>query len=115
MDNYNIKYRISEWTKDTLSNQEKIKFLNELKSIKDYIINIKIETNTKFNLPEVFIETTEGIIRAIQFSTFAPEVKELFPFIENNERFGNCYNFAYNNSLNLGLPNQIVTGYIWIQ
>lgn len=112
-DNYNIKYRISEWTKDTLSNQEKINFLNKLKSIKDYIINIKIETNTKFNSPEVFIETTEGIIRAIQFSSFVPEVKKLFPFIENNKRFGNCYDFAYNISLNLGLPNQIVTGYIY--
>jgi len=113
MDNYNIKYRISEWTKDELSNQEKIDFLNELKSLKDYIINIKIEANTKFNLPEVIIETTEGIIRAIQFSSFVPKVKDLIPFIENNKRFGKCYELAYNISLNLGLPNQIVTGYIY--
>lgn len=114
MDHYNIKYRISEWTKDTLSSQEKINFLNELKSLKDYIINVNIEINTKFNLPEVVIETTKGIIRAIQFSSFAPEVKKLFPFIENDQRFGNCYDFAYDISLNLGLPNQIVTGYIYM-
>lgn len=37
----------------------------------------------------------------------------MFPFIENNERFGNCYDFAYNISLNLGVSNQIVTGYIY--
>lgn len=113
MDNYNIKYRISEWTKDSLSNKEKIAFLNELRDLGDYILDIKVEKNEKFNLPEVKIETTEGIIQALQFSSVAPEVKNLFPFIKNNERFGNCYDFAYNISLNLGVPNQIVTGYIY--
>lgn len=34
MDNYNIKYRISEWTKKDLLNNEKINFLNELKNSK---------------------------------------------------------------------------------
>ena len=113
MDNYNIKYRISEWTKDSLSNKEKIVFLNELRDLGDYILDIKVEKNEKFNLPEVKIETTKGIIQAIQFSSVAPEVKNLFPFIESDKRFGNCYDFAYNISLNLGVPNQIVTGYIY--
>ncbi len=113
MDNYNIKYRISEWTKNSLSNKEKIAFLNELMDLGDYILDIKVEKNEKFNLPEVKIETTKGIIQAIQFSSVAPEVKNLFPFIESDKRFGNCYDFAYNISLNLGVPNQIVTGYIY--
>lgn len=113
MDNYNIKYRISEWTKNSLSNKEKIAFLNELRDLEDYILDIKVEKNEKFNLPEVKIETTKGIIQAIQFSSVAPEVKNLFPFIESDKRFGNCYDFAYNISLNLGVPNQIVTGYIY--
>ena len=113
MDNYNIKYRISEWTKDSLSNKEKIAFLNELRDLGDYILDIKVEKNEKFNLPEVKVETTKGVIRAIQFSSLAPEVKNLFPFIESDKRFGNCYDFAYNISLNLGVPNQIVTGYIY--
>ena len=113
MDNYNIKYRISEWTKNSLSNKEKIAFLNELRDLGDYILDIKVEKNEKFNLPEIKIETTKGIIQAIQFSSVAPEVKNLFPFIESDKRFGNCYDFAYNISLNLGVPNQIVTGYIY--
>lgn len=54
------------------------------------------------------------MIRAIQFSSLAPEVKNLFPFIESDKRFGNCYDFTYNISLNLGVPNQIVTGYIYM-
>lgn len=113
MDNYNIKYRISEWTKDSLSDKEKIAFLNELRDLGDYILDIKVEKNEKFNLPEIKIETTKGIIQAIQFSSVAPEVKNLFPFIESDKKFGNCYDFAYNISLNLGVPNQIVTGYIY--
>ena len=84
-----------------------------MRDLGDYILDIKVEKNEKFNLPEVKIETTKGIIQAIQFSSVAPEVKNLFPFIESDKRFGNCYDFAYNISLNLGVPNQIVTGYIY--
>ena len=113
MESYNIKYRISEWTKDKLSDQEKIAFLNELMGFKDYVKKVKIARNEKFNLPEVFIETIEGDIRAIQFSDYVPDVKEIFPFIEKDERHGNCYDFAYDISLNLGVPNHIVTGYIY--
>ena len=113
MDNYNIKYGISEWTKDTLSSNEKLIFLNKLKRLKNYIIDVSIKTNDKFNLLEVIIETTDGVIKVIQFSSFAPRIKEIFPFIENNQRFGKCFDFAYNISLNLGLPNEIVTGYIY--
>lgn len=112
-DNYNIKYRISEWTKDTLSNHEKLKFLNELKALKNYVISVNIETNSKRNIPELIIKTTKGKIRVFQFSTIAPTIKDLFPFIENNQRFGKCYDFAYKISLNLNLPNKIVTGYIY--
>lgn len=112
-DNYGIKYRISEWTKDALSNDDKIRFLNELKIVKDYVLAVSVETNAEFNLPQVVIKTTDGTIRVIKFSSIVPKVKELFPFIENNHRFGKCFDFAYNISLYLGLPNEIVTGYIY--
>lgn len=113
MDNYDIKYRISEWTSNKLSNHEKINFLNELKNLKDYVIDVNIETNDKFNLPEVIVKTTDGAIRAIQFSSVVPKVKEMFPFIENNQRWGKCFEFAYYISMNLGLSNEIVIGYIY--
>lgn len=113
IDNYNIKFRISEWTKDTLTSEEKLIFLYELKRLKGYIIEVYIGINAKFNLPEIVVKTTDGIIRAIQFSSFTPDVKEIFPFIENDQRFGKCFDFAYHISLNLGLSNEIVTGYIY--
>ena len=113
MNNYQIKYRISEWTKNKASNKEKESFIYELLQLKDYIKNINISKNNKFNLPELSIETTKGTIRAIQFSSIAPKCKEKLPFIETDERHGKCYDMAREISLNLGISNNIVTGYIY--
>lgn len=113
MDNYQIKYRISEWTKNKTSDEEKEIFINQLLKLKDYIKKIDISKNNKFNLPELSIETTEGTIRAIQFSSIAPKCKEKLPFIETDERHGKCYEIAHEISLNLGISNNIVTGYIY--
>lgn len=113
MDNYNIKCKISEWTKNALSNDEKIQLLYKLKFLEDYVLDVNIENSEEFNLPQVVIKTSKGIIQAIQFSSLIPEVKKKFPFIESEERFGNCYDFAYHISLNLGIANEIVTGYIY--
>ena len=113
MDNYQIKYRISEWTKNKTSNKEKEKFMNKLLNLKDYIKKIDIGKNNNFNLPELSIETTEGTIRAIQFSSIVPKCKEKLPFIETDERHGQCYDMAHIISLNLGISNNIVTGYIY--
>ncbi len=111
--NYQIKYRISEWTKDTLSDNEKLEFLNELKALKRYIIDISIKINSKLNLPELIIKTMMGDIRVIQYSKINPAIKDLFPFILDNRRYGKCYDFAYEISSNLNIPNKIVTGYIY--
>lgn len=113
IENFFIKYSISQWTKTTVSDQEKLELLNELKNFKDYVLDVNIGTNDKFNVPEVVIKTTEGEIRAIQFSSVIPQVKEVFPFIETDERLGKCYTFAKTISLNLRISNEIVTGYIY--
>lgn len=112
-EDFHIKYALSQWTKNTLASEEKREFLNDLKRFKDYVIDVDIETNNVCNLPEVVITTKEGEVRALQFSAIVPQVKEFFPFIETDERFGKCYDFAYNISLNLGKANEIVTGYIY--
>ena len=113
MDNYQIKYRISEWTKNKTSNEEKERFINELLKLKNYINKIDFTTNEDFSLPELSIETTKSPIRAIQFSSVAPKCKEKLPFIETDERHGRCYEMAQEISLNLGIRNNIVTGYIY--
>lgn len=113
-DSYVIKYKISQWTKNSLTDEEKEDFFKELLvSHKDYVHNVSISQNTKFNLPEVNIETADGTIRAIQFSALAPSSKELLPYLETDERHGKCFDIAYYMSLHLGKPNKIVTGYIY--
>lgn len=113
IENYNIGYNISQWTKNILSAEEKIELLNELKNFEDYVLDVNVGMNDKFKVPEVVIKTTEGEIRAIQFSAFIPQCKEIFPFIETDERIGKCYTFAKTISLNLGVSNEIVTGYVY--
>lgn len=113
MDHYDIKCKISEWTKNSLSDQEKIEFLSKLTNLKDYVFDVNIRNNMVFNLPEVIIETNDGIIQAIPFSLFFPKIKKKFSYIEDNRRFGNCYDFVYHISLHFGFPNQVVTGYIY--
>lgn len=113
MDNYTIKLRISDWTKNSLSNDEKIQLLSKLKFLEDYVLDIDIINNEEFNLPQVVIKTSKGMIMAIQLSSLIPIVKKKFPYIESDERFGKCYDFAYHISLGLGIPNKVVTGYIY--
>lgn len=113
MDNYQIKYRINKWTQNDLNEKEKEEFLKELLKLKDYVIDVKIGENTKFGIPEVAIQTTDGLICAMRFSTYKPKIKKIIPEIENESRFGNCYKYAYYISLGLPLPNNLTTGYIY--
>ena len=113
MENYLIKYKINKWTQNDLSELEKKEMLEKLKEIKDYVIDVKIESNEKFNVPEVIIETTDGIIRAIQFSAFRPKVKEIISNIEDETRYGNCYKFAFYISVGIPFENYLTTGYIY--
>ena len=93
--NYYIVSLISEWTKAASLLHEKDKILENLKKLEGYVIDAKVQTNSELNTPELVIETIRGVIRVSQFSTLVPDVKQVFPFIEEDERFGKCYDFAY--------------------
>ena len=82
--------------------EEKEKSLKELLKIKDYVIDIKIEENNKIGIPEVSIQTTDGLVCAMKFSAYMPKIKKIIPEIETEGRFGNCYKYAY--YISLGLP-----------
>ncbi len=112
--NYYIVSLISEWTKAASLLHEKDKILENLKKLEGYVIDAKVQTNSELNTPELVIETIRGVIRVSQFSTLVPDVKQVFPFIEEDERFGKCYDFAYTICLCLAnLSNELVTGYIY--
>lgn len=113
IENYQIKYGINKWTQNDLNEEEKKKLLNELLELKNYVSDVKIAQNTKFDIPEVKIQTTDGLISAMRFSTYKPNIKKIIPDIENEKRFGNCYKYAYYISIGFPLPNNLTTGYIY--
>ena len=113
IDNFNIMYCINQFTDDNNSSEEKEEFIKSLSDLKDYITKVEIVNNEKLKLPQVFIETTEGIIKASQFSSINPKIKEVIPVIDTSARLGKCFELAYLICLNLGVPNDIVTGYTY--
>lgn len=113
IDNYAIKYRINKWTQKDLSDEEKIEFLNQLLDYDNYILSVKIENNPELKLPEVIVETKKGVISAIKFSDFFPEIKKETPYIESEERYGKCFTFAYHICKNLSIENNLTTGYVY--
>lgn len=113
MENYLIKYKISKWTQNDLSEDEKKEMLEKLLEMKNYVNNVKINENENFSIPEVIIETKDGTIRAMKFSSYKPKVKKIIPNIENERRFGNCYEYAYYISTGLPFENYLTTGYIY--
>lgn len=111
--NFRIEYYINQFTDNNYTLEEKESGIKELLEYKDYIKKAEIINNDKLNLPQVIIETIEGTIKAVQFSSINPSIKEVIPFIDTSERLGRCYYLAYMICLNLGIPNNIVTGYTY--
>lgn len=109
IDNFDIMYCINQFTDDTNSLEKKETFIKSISDLKEYVK----KNNDKLNLPQVIIETIEGTIKATQFSSINPNIKEVIPFIDTSERLGKCFYLAYIICLNLGIPNNIVTGYTY--
>lgn len=113
MINYSIEYQLNQFTYNIYTQEEKEAKIKKLLDFKDYIKNIEIITDDKIQFPKVIIETTEGNIKIRPFSSINSQIKEVIPFIDTPERLGKCYELAYTICLNLGIPNNIVTGYIY--
>lgn len=113
MEDYHIKYRINKWTQNDLTEEQKENFLKELLKLKDYVIDVKVGQNSKLDIPEVTIETTDGVISAMKLSSYKPGIKQIIPNIEEESRFGNCYEYAYYISVGLPIANNLTTGYIY--
>lgn len=113
IDNFDIMYCINQFTDDNNSPEKKESFIKSISDLKEYVKKVQIVNNDKLNLPQVIIETIEGTIKATQFSSINPNIKEVIPCIDTSERLGKCYYLAYMICLNLGIPNNIVTGYTY--
>lgn len=108
-----IKCRIWEWTANKLCEEEKETNLKKLIKYEDYVLSVDIDKNTKFNLPEAVIKTTKETIRVIKLSSLIPNIKNSFPYIEENKREGKCFDFVYDIAMHLRAPHKIVIGYVY--
>lgn len=111
-DGYTILYTINELTKASITDEEKRKLLERISSQKD-VLETKIEKNDKFKISQIVIKKKDYEIRAMQLSKLLPNAMELLPDLEDDRRAGTCFDKAYHISLNLGVPNDIVTGYCY--
>lgn len=109
-DGYTILYTINELTKVSTDDEEKRKLLKRVSNQED-VIETKIEKNDKFKIPQIVISKNDYEIRVMQLSKLLPSTMELLPDLENDKRAGTCFTKAYHIALNLGIPNDIVTGF----
>lgn len=122
-DNYNIKYWINKWTQSESNDNNKDNIIQKLKRMNDYVTDVRVENNDKFNIPELIIETKNGPIKVLQLSERYPKLRnpylknenarELFSLIESEKRKGRCFEFAYCLTLMLPLLTKLTTGYIY--
>ena len=100
-DNYNIKYWINKWTQSGSKDNNKENIIQKLKVMDDYVTDVRVENNDKFNIPELIIETKNGPIKVLQLSERYTKLKnpslknenarELFSLIESEKRNGHCF------------------------
>lgn len=109
--NYEIIYKLSQYTKNDLTENEKKDLLESLTRHKDKINFIKIFN--KNNLIKILISTNEGLITAIKFSSISPKIIEIIPTLETSDRGGHCYPLAYDICIHMNRPSTIVTGYVY--
>lgn len=109
---YEVLYKLNEYTKDKYSEEEKEELIKSLIDGKE-VLDAKIVFSEEKNMDEVQIETTDGPIRLLMFSDLAEQILEDLPELANEKREGQCYRLTYSINRHLGLPHDMVTGYIY--
>lgn len=112
-ENYEITYKINECTKETTTPEQKHDLIKSLLKLDKYVQSAKIIYNEAKKKEEIIIQTTEGEIRIIEFSSLSPKIKKKLPLITTAERAGKCFDLAYSINRGLGLPHTVVTGFIY--
>ena len=105
LDEYAIFSAISEITKKRISKKEKKKRMMDLKEL-------DLVEDVEFKKDGIVIKTTEGEIKVIKLTDAIRELRK-DKDIETEKRFSQCHTKSMMISKRLGMPNDIVTGYIY--
>ena len=98
--------------KKLCTNEEKEQLLKSLIDDKE-VFKAEIKYNEEKDMDEVILETISGTMRMFTFSDLSDQVLEELPELVTNEREGQCYRLTYNINRHLGLPHEMVTGYVY--
>ena len=109
---YEIQHRLNEATKSKYTKEEKEQLLKSLIDDKE-VFKAEIKYNEEKDMDEVILETISGTMRMFTFSDLSDQVLEELPELVTNEREGQCYRLTYNINRHLGLPHEMVTGYVY--
>lgn len=109
---YEICYAIKECTKSPTTEEKKQEWIKSTVDGKE-VTSANIVYNEKKKVNEITMETECGPIKVIAFSELTPKILETFPCLDNEDREGKCFELAYGISRRLGIPNEMVTGYIY--
>ena len=107
VEDYTISIYINEYTSTTNPEEEKQKLIDLLKSWSDYIKRVDV------NQTAATIETNKGIINVRILSDIIPELKDDDCDIQTGDRIKKCHQKSLEISNRLGIPNEVVTGYVY--
>ena len=113
MDSYGLLLTVSEYTYEQGAYKDFESLKNHLLKNEDFIKSVNEEYNEKLKVTELIIDTTIGPVCVIPLSKLIPEAKNRIEHLEDEKRFGNCYENNKIISLNIGKQNDLVIGYIY--
>ena len=97
---------INDFTSDVKTKEEKEQILNKLLR-ENFIKDVKQENGI------LEIETNDGIILVLALTEFIPEIKKIDSNLGTEKQRGKCHEKSIFLSNNLGIANDIVTGYVF--
>lgn len=107
-----IFYCINEFMQGSISSEKKQKILEILNNNK-YVKSVKAQEYSVYKIPEFIVDTQDGIIKALQFSSVVPDIKKSIPYIETKQRNGKCFDLAYLICTGVDKESDIVIGYVY--
>lgn len=113
MDSYGLLLAISEYTYENGAYKDFESLKKHLLKNEDFIKDVKEVYNEKFKSQELIIDTILGPVSVFTLSKLIPESKKKIEHLEDEDRFGNCYENNKTIALNLGVPCDLAIGYIY--
>lgn len=100
---------LAQYTKKDTNKQEVISNLKQVRGV----VEVEEKDNKDYSCKELLIKTEQEELKMIPLVNVLPDMENLIPDLETDERLQRCYSLAWNIAFNLGNKCDVVTGYIY--